>query len=199
MRAHVILFAKQPRLGRVKSRLARDIGALRALAFYRNNLSTIVRRLKGDARFRLSVAITPDRHKGRNPAWAQGIPMIGQGQGDLGERMARAIRNAPPGPVIIIGSDIPFIERTHLHRALKLLGRTDAVFGPSGDGGYWLIGMKRLKQPNHNLFRSVRWSGPHALNDSIVTLSKTDDVAFTDQLDDIDDGKAYRLWKAGES
>jgi len=199
MRANVILFAKEPRLGRVKSRLAKDIGVTLALSFYRNNLLRIIRRLKGDPRLNLTIAITPDRLRNKNPAWAHGVTLIGQGTGDLGERMARAIRNAPPGPVIVIGSDIPTITKTHLFRALKRLGRADAVFGPSNDGGYWLVGIKRLKPPNQGLFRSVRWSGPNALDDSCASLPKTDIIAFVDQLDDVDDGIAYHHWKAGDT
>lgn len=197
MRAHVFLFAKEPRLGRVKSRLAKDIGTSPALSFYRNNLSHIVRQLKDDPRLNLTIAITPDRIASQRPAWAHGVTLVGQGQGDLGERMARAIRNAPPGPVIIIGSDIPTITKPHVLNAVNKLGLADAVFGPSGDGGYWLVGLKRLKPQSRTLFNSVRWSGPYALGDSRATLGKTDTVALTDCLDDIDDGASYHHWKSG--
>jgi len=199
MRAHVFLFAKQPRFGRVKSRLAKDIGTSPAVSFYRNNLSHIVRRLKDDPRLNLTIAITPDRIVNQRPRWAQGVRLVGQGKGNLGERMARAFRNAPPGPVIIVGSDIPTITKPHVLNAIKKLGQADAVFGPSGDGGFWLVGMKRLRPTRIDLFRSVRWSSPHALTDSCATLQKTDSISFVDQLDDIDDGKSYRQWKYGQS
>lgn len=199
MRAQVFLFAKEPRLGRVKSRLAKDIGTSRALSFYRNNLSLIVRRLKDDPRLNLTIAITPDRSASQRPAWAHGVILARQGQGDLGERMSRAVRKAPPGPVIIIGSDIPTITKPHVLNALNKLGQADAVFGPSGDGGYWLVGMKRLRPTGRDLFRSVRWSSKHALTDSCATLHKTDRISFADQLDDIDDGMSYCQWKSGET
>ncbi len=197
MRIHVFLFAKEPRLGRVKTRLARDIGALQALVFYRNTLCRTIRELKGDPRLKLTIAITPDRLSGRKPAWAQGVRLTGQGRGTLGQRMARTIRTAPQGPVIIIGSDIPAIRRSDLLVAASILGRADAVFGPSSDGGYWLVGMKRLRPLSPDLFRNVRWSSPHALRDSCATLAKTNTVQFAGQLDDVDDGVTYRRWKQG--
>ncbi|MEQ9489381.1 MAG: TIGR04282 family arsenosugar biosynthesis glycosyltransferase [Alphaproteobacteria bacterium] len=197
MRTHVFLFAKEPRLGRVKSRLANDIGSLNALSFYRNNLSRVIRRLKGNPRFSLTVAVSPDRMAGCRPTWAHGVPLIAQGRGDLGQRMARAFRNAPPGPVIIIGSDIPYIRPSDLRRAATILGQSDAVFGPSGDGGYWLVGLKRLKPQPFGLFSNVRWSSPYALHDSVATLGGTTTVRWTDQLDDVDDGASYHCWKQG--
>ena len=197
MRAHVILFAKQPRLGRVKSRLAKDIGDAKSLSFYRNNLTRVVRRLKGDPRINLTIAISPDRVASENPAWAFGVPLIRQGHGELGERMARAFRNAPPGPVIIIGSDIPAITKPLVLNAIRKLGHADAVFGPSGDGGYWLVGLRRLRPPSYSLFRSVRWSGPYALKDSKATLTKASVVVLATCLDDVDDGASYHRWKAG--
>lgn len=199
MRTQVILFAKAPRLGRVKSRLAKDIGAQKALLFYRNNLSCVIRRLKGNPWFSLTVAVSPDRMAGQKPAWAHGVPLVAQGRGDLGQRMARAFQSAPPGPAIIIGSDIPHIRPSHLQKAAALLGQSEAVFGPSSDGGYWLVGLRRLRPQHPGLFRHVRWSSPHALDDSIETLTHTMSVCFTDQLDDIDDGASYHRWKQGQA
>ncbi|WP_425283593.1 DUF2064 domain-containing protein [Methyloceanibacter stevinii] len=49
----------------------------------------------------------------------------------------------PPGPVVLVGSDIPRISRAHIAEAFRLLGNADAVFGPAQDGGYWLVGFKR--------------------------------------------------------
>jgi len=57
--------------------------------------------------------------------------------------MQRLFERLPPGPVIIIGSDIPAIRAGHIAEAFKLIGRGDAVFGNATDGGYWLVGLRR--------------------------------------------------------
>jgi glycosyltransferase A (GT-A) superfamily protein (DUF2064 family) len=95
--------------------------------------------------------------------------MMPQGGGDLGARMQRIFDAAPPGPAVIIGTDVPHIAPAHIAAAFRLLGRHDAVFGPAADGGYWLVGLKRrprLLRP----FDGVRWSTAHALSDTLANL-----------------------------
>lgn len=103
--------------------------------------------------------------------------------------MARLFRNMPPGPVCIIGADIPDISRPHIARAFRALGSHDAVFGPARDGGYWLVGLKRTTPPPATLFTSVRWSTEHALSDSIATLPgyRITTVATLSDIDTVDD------------
>jgi hypothetical protein len=94
--------------------------------------------------------------------------------------------------VAIIGSDIPAITRAHIARAFALLGRNDFVFGPARDGGYWLIGARRRPRLPPGLLAGVRWSTAHALDDSLATLPAGARVAFLEELEDVDDGAAYR-------
>src|SRR4030095_5697983 len=68
--------------------------------------------------------------------------LMPQGAGGLGHRMQRLFARLPPGPVIVIGSDIPSIRAAHIAGAFRLLGSADAVFGPAPDGGYWLRGVR---------------------------------------------------------
>src|SRR5437764_400156 len=91
---------------------------------------------------------------------------IGQGSGDLGARMRRALAACPPGPVVLVGSDIPEITQAHIVDAFRVLGRDDLVFGPTCDGGFWLIGARRSPRLPP-LFGAVRWSTPHALKDTL--------------------------------
>jgi rSAM/selenodomain-associated transferase 1 len=181
-RGTVIVFARAPVLGAVKRRLARDIGDLAALRFYRCTTADLLRRLRRDGRWRVLVALTPDRAAFR----AVALP---QGTGDLGVRMARALRR--PGPCLVVGSDIPAVRAAHIARAFRTLGAHDFVFGPAKDGGYWLVGT-RLRALPPGLFRDVRWSSPHALDDTLATLPRHRRVALVDTLDDVDDGAAYR-------
>jgi glycosyltransferase A (GT-A) superfamily protein (DUF2064 family) len=94
--------------------------------------------------------------------------------------------NAPTGPVVIIGADIPNITPTLIDKAFRALGDHDAVFGPAPDGGYWLIGLKRgAHAVPIDLFKDVRWSSEYALADTIASLSTTR-VATIDELRDVD-------------
>ncbi len=102
--------------------------------------------------------------------WPRGIDRWPQRDGDLGDRMGRIFRSFPPGPVVIIGADIPGISRADIWDAFQALGRADAVFGPAPDGGYWLVGMKRSAPPPRTLFQGVRWSSGHALADSEASI-----------------------------
>jgi glycosyltransferase A (GT-A) superfamily protein (DUF2064 family) len=99
--------------------------------------------------------------------------------------MGGALRRAAPGAVCVIGADIPDINRNHIARAFSRLGRADAVFGPAPDGGYWLIGLKRVKAIPPGLFMDVRWSSEFALADTAATLSGHQ-IAYADTLQDVD-------------
>ncbi len=192
MKRHLVIFAKAPALGRVKSRLAAGIGAGAALLFYRRSLAAVLRRVGRDRRWCTTLAVTPDRATGRR-LWPLAVPRRPQGRGDLGQRMARVFRRWPPGPVAIIGADIPDITAAHVWRAFRALGNADAVFGPARDGGYWLVGLRR-GPALPLLFADVRWSTAHALADTRASLRRHR-VALVDRLDDIDDESAYRRWR----
>ncbi|MGH7037455.1 MAG: TIGR04282 family arsenosugar biosynthesis glycosyltransferase [Stellaceae bacterium] len=195
MQRNLILFARVPRLGGGKSRLARDIGACAALRFERAMIMRLIRRFGGDPRWRLSVAVTPEREVRRVRHWRRGVVAVGQGPGDLGARMSRALKEAPLGPVVLVGADIPALEVRHIAAAFRLLGRHDLVFGPARDGGFWLVGARRLPRLPP-LFVRVRWSSPHALNDTLSGLPRGIRVGFVETLEDVDDGAAYRRWRA---
>ncbi len=192
MRNHLVVFARSPRLGRVKSRLASDIGPLAALVFYRRNLEALLRRLADDRRWRCWIAVTPDAcvHAGR--PWPRAATAIPQGEGDLGARMGRVMRGLPPGPVVIIGVDIPDIGDHHIAAAFRALGSSRAVFGPARDGGYWLVGQRRRPR-RLEMFKNVRWSTSHALADTLENLPDGE-AAFLDTLEDIDDSRSLRRW-----
>jgi rSAM/selenodomain-associated transferase 1 len=187
-RGHLVVFARRPRLGRVKRRLAAGIGAPAALRLYRRLLARTLARLGRLARWRCWLAVTPDRE---TAGWPRPWRPIGQGSGDLGRRMARPLgRRAPgrlpPGPVVIVGSDIPDLGRRHALAAFAALGRADLVFGPAEDGGYWLVGLSaraRILDP----FRGVRWSTAHALADTRANLDGRWRVALLERLADLDE------------
>ena len=133
MKRHLVIFARAPQFGRVKRRLAAAIGPAAAMRFYRQTLDRQIRTLSRDRRWTVWLFITPD-HALDHPAWHR-ANVRGQGQGDLGQRMKQPFRLLPPGPLVLVGSDIPAIRPRHITRAFALLGRHDLVFGPATDGG----------------------------------------------------------------
>jgi rSAM/selenodomain-associated transferase 1 len=198
---HLVIFVKAPRLGTVKRRLADDIGAVAATTFYRQTTRVLLHRLGPDRRWHCWLAVTPDRDAGGGRFWPAGISRLRQGGGDLGWRMARPLSILPPGPVVIIGSDIPGILPRHIAEAFRALGRHDAVFGPAEDGGYWLVGLRRRPRPTGarqpGIFKNVRWSSKFALADTIANLGTGQSAALLETLADIDDGATFRRWRNG--
>ena len=99
----------------------------------------------------------------------------------------------PRGPIVIVGTDIPAITPSAISAAFRTLGSHDAVFGPSSDGGYWLVGLKRRPRVPR-AFRDVRWSSAHALEDTQANLAGLS-VGKIAALDDVDDGADFARLK----
>lgn len=191
MRRHLVLFVRAPLLGTGKRRLAREIGDVTAVRFERLMIALMLRRLAADRRWHLRIAVTPDTVRRRAQHWHSGVEAVGQGGGDLGIRMRRALAACPPGPVVLVGADIPALCSRHVAAAFRLLGTCDLVFGPAEDGGFWLVGARHPRRLP-TIFERVRWSGPHALADTLAELPRKVAVGFVERLEDVDDGEAYR-------
>jgi len=137
----IIIMAKRPEPGRVKTRLieggldprtAADIAAAM--------LNCTVRRWL--PRGTVWLAVTPDGSGEalRTSLRLPGVPVIDQGPGDLGQRMARVWREvAPDGPVAFLGIDSPDVPLGHMSAVASALRQADAALGPTGDGGYWAL------------------------------------------------------------
>lgn len=200
MRPTLVIFVKEPRPGRVKTRLARGIGPIAAAWWFRHQSAQLVARLAHDARWRTVLAVTPDTEGLRSRVWPARIPRAPQGGGDLGRRMARFLRREPgtriaPGPVAVIGADLPALRPGHVAWAFRLLGRHDAVLGPAIDGGFWLIGLGGRRAVPRDLLDGVRWSTEHALADTLARLRHLD-VALAATLRDVDTAEDLRRWSA---
>jgi hypothetical protein len=182
-----VVFARAPRLGRVKRRLARDIGQRAALRFHMATLIRLLRAMQAERRFRTVLAVTPDHARFRLPL---SVERAGQGHGDLGRRMDRAFRRYPRARVALIGCDIPDAGPGDALAAFRALGRADAAFGPAADGGYWLVAMspRRPARP----FAAVHWSSAHALADTLANFGGRR-VALLRTLRDVDTAADLRL------
>jgi len=187
---HLVIMAKSPVRGLVKRRLGREIGDVAAIRFYRSCLSHTVLRLASDPRWQTVLALTPDQDVAlRISPPPRKLGRLPQGSGDLGRRMQRLFERLPPGPTIIVGSDLPGIRPAHVAQAFKGLARADAVLGPAPDGGYWLIGLRR--SPNVLApFAGVRWSSAHALADTLANLHGKR-IVLAPALRDVDISEAY--------
>ncbi len=184
-RRHLVVLAKEPRPGRVKTRLAREIGAVEAAWWFRHQLARLLRRVGRDPRWRTVLALAPD-----TALASRALPprpeRVAQGPGDLGARMARALAGRPPGPAVLVGADIPGLRAAHIARAFAVLDRHDAVLGPAEDGGFWLVGLKRgAAAVPAGLFAGVRWSTPAAFDETAATLRGLR-LGTADRLGDVD-------------
>jgi rSAM/selenodomain-associated transferase 1 len=186
-RRHLIIFAKSPRLGRVKRRLAADIGAVEALRFYRHNLASTVRKLGYDPRWQCWLFV--DRGLGR---WPEAIRRRFQVRKDLGARMENALRTLPAGAVVLIGSDIPCVSPNDIWKAFTGLRKSGVIFGPAEDGGFWLVGLAN-RRTAPGLFRNVRWSTESTLADCIGNLDQI--PLFVSTKSDVDNGSAFFRWR----
>lgn len=186
MRDTVIVFARAPRLGAVKRRLARDIGDRAALRFHVSTLTALVRDLKACRRFDVVLAVTPDRARVRLPVR---VRRLDQGHGDLGCRMTRALRRYRR--VALLGCDIPDADAGDVRAAFHRLGNADAVFGPADDGGYWLIALGPRRPAA--LFGATRWSSEHALADTLKRF-RHHRVGFVRGLSDVDTAADYHRY-----
>ena len=189
MTRHLVIMAKLPRCGLVKTRLGRDIGMVGAVWWYRHQLRRLQRRLGSDRRWKTVLSVSPDTAARRSACWSEGLTLWPQGGGSLGARLERVFRTASMGPMLVIGADIPDVAPHHVERGFRTLARHDAILGPSEDGGYWAIGLRRSRTIPKGLFAGVRWSTPNAFEDTRSALTMRlacKNIGLIDSLYDVD-------------
>ncbi len=152
----LLIFIRNPQLGKVKTRLARTLGDEEALRIYHVLLEkTRAAALGVQAERWLFYSDFIDK----NDDWPEAdFSKKTQSEGDLGERMEQAFRTAFEAgamKVVIIGSDCPELTGALLQTAFDRLDESDFVLGPVPDGGYYLLGMKELES---SVFRDIAWS-----------------------------------------
>mgnify|MGYP006267762739 CR=1 FL=1 len=182
---------KAPVAGRVKTRLAEGIGADAALAVYRRLVDLSWRRLAGI--FPGEVHFDPPEAEAQMRGWlGGGATYHPQAKGHLGERIESAIRGAfgrSGEPVVVLGGDCPYLDRSYVTAAFRGLSRVDVVVGPALDGGYVLIGMKR-EQPA--LFRGIDWGSDSVLEQTLRQARKVGlTVKQLAPLEDVDDASSW--------
>lgn len=170
----ILFFVKYPTPGGVKTRLAEQIGPDAAAGLYRSFVADIIATLKSlDAD--IKIVFAPPENKDQFQQWLgknySYIPQLGK---DLGQRMKNAFPQAFREGfknVIVIGSDSPDLPQEHLELAFTALDKSDAVVGPSSDGGYYLIGFTRdTFLPE--VFERISWSSDKVLEQTTNTLTR---------------------------
>jgi uncharacterized protein len=166
----LMLFVRNPELGKVKTRLAASVGPEVALEIYLHLLQhtrTVTQNLAVD-----KVVYYSDKVEEQDMWPGQYYQKKVQPEGDLGEKMAAAFADAfAEGytSVVIIGSDCQQLTQEIIEKAFQELQTHEVVIGPALDGGYYLLGMNR---PHPELFQDKRWSTEHVFPDTLYDIGR---------------------------
>lgn len=184
-RRALIIMAKSPLSENVKTRLAPEYNEEERREIYARLLEGTIGRLREIKGTETMIAFTPQDHKEQFMSY--GLRLFPQIEGSIGQRMSRAIELALGEGyerVALVGADIPGLTHKVVEKAFEVLERADMAMGPSLDGGYYLIAMKR---PHPGIFEDIPWSSPDTLARTLqkaVTLGIN--VELIDNLTDID-------------
>ena len=177
----LIVFCKNPELGKVKTRLSKDIGPENALKVYQKlveHTAACVSEIK------IRTAVFYHESLIKKDVWKKiATDKRVQSNGDLGMRMAAAFRwgfQSGFGPIVLIGSDLWNLTSTDLQKALRALNTSDFVLGPAEDGGYYLLGMKAFEP---RLFEKMPWSTPQLLAQTLTVLKEKNTVMLEEKND----------------
>ena len=183
------IFLKKPEPGRVKTRLAKDIGETGAVEAYISLYETVIREASpGQWDIILFIAHSTEGFD----AYAY-IKEV-QSNGDLGHKMLDAFERMLEkyDEALIIGSDCPYITATHIEEAYQALETKDLVLGPTRDGGYYLIGLKKAIP---ELFENINWSTETVFEETIAVASQLDlTYHLLPELTDIDTINEWEEW-----
>lgn len=190
----LLIFTRNPELGKVKSRLAQGVGEKNALEIYKTLLQhtkDVVIQTECTKRVGYSVKVRTE------DIWDNKLFEKFKQEGeDLGDRMYHAFAKAYSDGyknVLIIGSDLYDLQPKHIEEAFKALDKNDVVIGPAQDGGYYLLGMNHLIK---EVFYHKNWGSDTVFKDTISDL-KTKEVYRLETLNDIDyaeDLKGYKIF-----
>jgi len=179
----IIIFTRNPELGKVKTRLAKTLGDKSTLNIYKfllNHTEQTIRNIEADKAVYYSVKVR------ENDIWDKTIYQKHQQKGeDLGIRMFNAFENAFKNnykKVVILGSDLYDLNTVGIKQAFEQLDKHDIVIGPAKDGGYYLLGMKTL---HSQVFENKDWGTETVRKDTLNDL-QNESVFLLEELNDID-------------
>jgi len=179
----IIIFVRNPKLGKVKTRLAKTIGDFAALETYEilmKHTANMVEKSNAEK------IVFYSEHIGDKDVWAKiKCKKVKQSEGDLGEKMQTAFEYAFElgyKKIVIIGSDVYSLKTEHIDSAFTQLETHDVVIGPAHDGGYYLLGLNFIIP---ELFKQKKWGTSSVLEHTLTDLNELN-VTLLEPLNDID-------------
>ncbi len=170
----LIIFIKYPQAGKVKTRLAKDIGDNEAAKIYSQMTKTIIEKTIDTANYNTFIFYDPpekeqDIKKWINKKELNYLPQLGN---TLGERISSAFKevySSGTNKALIIGSDCIDVDKVTINEAIDLLDTTDVILGPAQDGGYYLLGTNEYSP---QIFQDIEWSTDKVLQQTIQQVNK---------------------------
>ena len=185
----LIVFVKYPEPGKVKTRIARDLGTERAAKIYSHMARSIIEKVWRAETYRTVIYFDPPDRETDIRAWL-GINNVSyevQSPGTLGDKMSKAIETVfseGAEKAVLIGTDVPEITAELIRTAFSMLESTEVVLGPTEDGGYYLIGLQMFEP---QLFKNIDWSTDVVFNQSLGLIKEQNlSYRIIDSLKDVD-------------
>ena len=165
----LVIFVKNPVAGNVKTRIAAKTNDRYALQLYNELLRILKLSLSGLNGWKVVIYYSDFIEK--SDTWPFAVSREKQNGKDLGKRMQNAFEQElkKARKVILIGSDIPDLQVSHIQKAGEILQKKDIVIGPTFDGGYYLIGMKKL---NRSIFSNIHWGQKDVFSETCKSITK---------------------------
>lgn len=190
----VIIFAKDPVAGRVKTRLAKEIGKDKALKVYESLLKKTFKTFE-QTKHDVRAYFTPSRDNLKKllPKRFKLLPQKGR---SLGIKMFNAFKDSFKyyRKIILIGVDCPFVNKSLIQKAFASLSKHTIIIGPSKDGGYYLIG---LSKPYPSIFKNISWGSNKVLKQTLKQCKLLSTKPYLlKKLYDIDTLSDYKKWRS---
>ncbi len=197
----LVIFAKEPSPGKVKTRLGQEIGMANAAQAYRDIVEALIANIS-NLQCQVVVACSPPESVPAMQSWLDGLFSYAveysvQGDGDLGDRINSAVEDQlrqGSKKVIVVGSDCPWVDTAIIEEAFQKLDTYEIVLGPAEDGGYYLIGLTVLPD---SFFDGIPWSTDEALS-ATVQKAQNNGLAchvLKTKLTDIDHARELKLFR----
>jgi len=190
---HIILFCRTPILGDVKKRIAATVGDQSALKIYSFLLNKTLKTLEKIPTPKSIFFHGSDKSNFKD--LSENFPLIEQQGKNMGERMYHALKSSEDfGHLknVLVGADIPDLETEDLILALKKLEKNDLVIGPAADGGYYLIGGKKIRK---EVFEDIPWGSSEVfaktMNKAKTLGLKVEIGSYRKDIDTREDALAY--------
>lgn len=199
---HLIVFTRSPEPGRTKTRMIPALGERGAADLQRDMalhaLSSVSASLQ-EREMTVELHYAAGSESRMREVFGAEWTYVAQADGDLGERMRRAINRAfcrGAGSVVVMGTDCPQITADVLGRAFEATKKVDVVFNPATDGGYVLVGMRR---PVPEIFEGIGWGAEGVLRESLDAAERAGlKVKLLDRLNDVDVAGDLAIWRRAD-